>query len=104
MDKQKEIGPGKKWDSGKLRYDLLDYKSIDELARVLTYGANKYDANNWQKIEANRYQAALGRHFSSYMQGEMYDQESGIHHLSHVMANVMFLMYKEREKEYKKGT
>lgn len=93
---------GKKWDTGKLRYDLLDYKSIDELARVLTYGANKYGDNNWQGVEEHRYQAALGRHFSEYMQGRKYDDESGIHHLSHVMANVMFLLYKEREKEYKK--
>lgn len=96
-------GEGKKWDTGKLQWNLLDYEVMDEVVRVLTYGANKYGAYNWEGVEAHRYQAALGRHFSKYMQGESNDDESGINHLAHLIVNAMFLLSKEL-KEKKEGT
>jgi hypothetical protein len=90
---------GVKHDDGKLRMDLLPPKSIEELARVLTYGAAKYGDNNWVDVETNRYVAALLRHLFAWMGGEERDEESGIHHLSHVMCNAAFLVYKEVEDE-----
>ena len=93
------MSEGKKYDTGKLRYDLLDYSILDEMVRVLTFGAEKYGANNWQGVQKERYQAALGRHYSKYMQGEQNDPESGIHHLAHCMINCLFIMSKEKIKE-----
>ena len=87
---------GKKFDKGKLRWDLIPFDILDELVSVLTYGAFKYNDNNWQGVESNRYQAALMRHISKYMQGEKNDTESKIHHLAHAMCNCMFLLWKER--------
>jgi len=86
---------GLKFDENKLRMDLLPPKAIEELARVLTYGAKKYNDNNWQKIESKRYIAALLRHLFAWAGGEEHDQESGIHHLSHVLCNAAFLVHKE---------
>lgn len=90
---------GKKYDSGKRRMDLVDYSLLDGVADVLTFGANQYGDNNWQKVETNRYQAALVRHISAYMQGDKVDKDSGIHHLYHAATNIMFLLWKEKEHE-----
>lgn len=46
MDQQ-----GNKFDNGKLRYDLLPFASIDEVVKVLTFGAEKYVDNNWQLVK-----------------------------------------------------
>lgn len=91
---------GLKLDQGKLRYDLLPFGAVDQLVRVLTYGAEKYAPNNWRLVEnpIERYKAATLRHLSLYMQGEEVDKESGISHLAHAATNVIFLMEFEKEK------
>lgn len=86
---------GKKLDSGKLRMDLIPPVAIKELARVLTYGAEKYGPNNWHNVDSERYKAALLRHIIEWMDGEECDQESGLKHLSHALCNVAFLLHKE---------
>jgi len=86
---------GIKHDSDKLRMDLIPVEALEELARVLTYGAAKYAENNWQEVEAKRYEAALLRHYALYKKGETHDSESDILHLSHMLANVAFLLYKQ---------
>lgn len=85
---------GVKDDSAKLRYDLVDFKSLDQMVAVLTMGATKYGPNNWKNVEDERYVAATLRHFSSYRKGEFLDPESGQPHLAHVMCNIMFLLAK----------
>lgn len=95
---------GIKLDKGKLRFDLLDQNFLDGLAAVLTFGAEKYSANSWQNIEnaEERYYAALQRHLSAYRKGEQKDSESGINHLYHAAANIMFLAYFEQHKKTEK--
>ncbi len=63
-----------------------------ELARSLAFGAKKYSANNWRRgFEWHRlYRAAWG-HIESHMSGQMYDPDSGLMHLSHALAMIMFL-------------
>ncbi len=86
---------GLKYDEGKLRYDLIPPSELAKLADVLTYGANKYGDNNWQKLEKgkDRYYAALMRHLELWRSGEEIDKESGRNHLSHALCNAMFLSY-----------
>jgi hypothetical protein len=90
---------GRKDDAGKLRFDLVDVAFEEGLADVLTYGANKYGANNWQKVEdpRERYYAALRRHVSDWRKAstaaERLDPESGRHHLLHAACCVMFLYW-----------
>lgn len=83
-----------KFDQDKPDYSLVPFEVLDEVVKVLTYGANKYDRFNWEFVEDKRYQAAALRHISAYMQGEMLDQESGYEHLAHAICNLMFLMAK----------
>ena len=89
---------GKKFDAGKRRHDLIPHEAINALADVLTYGADKYGPKNWEKGMAwGRLYAATQRHLIAFKAGEDMDAESGIHHLSHAMTNIAFLIaYAER--------
>lgn len=87
------IGDDHKFDGGKLRFDLIPPEITRELAKVLTYGANKYRDNGWKDVEPSRYIAALFRHLNSHRSGEEVDEESGLNHLSHALTNVAFLLY-----------
>ena len=88
---------GRKFDKDKRRWDLVPFNVLDMVVDILTHGAKKYGSFNWLKVELHRYQAALMRHYSAYMQGEHIDKDSGMHHLSHVIVNAMFMLYKEIE-------
>lgn len=91
---------GKKNDQGKVRMDLIEPEFIEGVGAVLTMGAEKYGANNWQNVEdaENRYYAATLRHLLAWRRGEKKDPESNLHHLLHVATNIMFLMHFEGEK------
>ena len=54
-----------KADGGKINPDLLFTGMPDALkavAAVLSYGAQKYEAHSWKRVDMARYEAALGRH------------------------------------------
>ena len=87
------ITKGRKFDGGKLEYGLLPPYALEEVVKVLTFGAQKYERDNWQKVpdSKRRYFDALQRHAWAWKQGEQLDPESGIHHLAHAMCCLMFL-------------
>jgi len=84
---------GRKFDGGKLEYGLLPPLALEETVKVLTFGAQKYERDNWQKVPdaKRRYFDALQRHVWAWKKGEQIDPESGIHHLAHTMCCLMFL-------------
>lgn len=90
---------GMKFDQHKPDYSLVPFAALDEVVKVLTYGANKYDRFNWENVEDVRYQAAALRHISAYMQGEKYDPETGINHLAHAVCSLLFLTEFDLKKE-----
>ena len=81
-----------KFDSEKLRYELIPTSATEGLAKVLTYGARKYKPNNWKKGELERYVGAAMRHLEAWRSGEKLDSESGLPHLEHLLTNVAFLI------------
>ena len=87
--------PGMKFDKEKPRWDLLPLDAVGKIVEIMTYGAGKYKPNNWQKVEAWRYHAALLRHLEAIDRGEDYDKESGMLHIAHVGCNVIFLIWKK---------
>lgn len=93
------FGPGVKDDLGKNRLDLIEPEFIEGVGKVLTFGAGKYEENNWQKVEEaeDRYYAAALRHLLAWRKGEKIDPESGLNHLDHVACNMMFLQHFDRE-------
>lgn len=85
---------GKKFDQDKVRIDLLPSEALLEVAKVLTFGAGKYGEHNWRKgIAWSRVYAAALRHMMKWNSGETYDEETGLNHLSHACANILFLLY-----------
>lgn len=93
---------GRKFDLGKLEYGLLPTLALEEVVKVLTFGAQKYERDNWQRVtdSKRRYFDALQRHVWAWKQGEQIDQESGLPHLAHAMCCLMFLY--EHDVKYSK--
>lgn len=93
---------GLKYDADKPSMELLDPYALEEMARVLGYGAKKYEEFNWKKgIEWGRVLGAVLRHTMAYMRGEDNDPETGINHMAHVAVNAMFLVwFAKNRKEY----
>ena len=85
---------GVKYDGDKLDWSLLQFGAIEEVLKVLGYGAKKYDRHNWKKLDNldERYLTAAFRHLSAEMQGERLDPESGLPHIAHAMTGLMFVM------------
>ena len=83
---------GVKYDGEKPKMHLLPPKAILEVAKVLTYGAQKYDEENWRKVPdlQTRYSSAALRHIFAHLDGEEVDEESGLDHLAHAMCCLLF--------------
>ena len=88
---------GRKFDGGKPRYGLLPPKALKATAEILTFGAEKYEPNNWKRVPdaQNRYFDALMRHLWAWKEGETTDAESGKNHLAHAMCCLMFLLERD---------
>jgi len=88
---------GRKYDGGKPQLYLLPPKSINEVGKVLTFGAEKYDPHNWRKVDdlQNRYSSAALRHIFAHIDGEDTDEETGLSHLAHAICCLMFKLEDE---------
>lgn len=91
---------GMKFDGDKAYMSLVPPLAELELAKVLTFGAQKYARDNWRKVDdwQFRYLNAALRHINAYKQGEKQDPESGFHHLAHATACLMFITELELER------
>ncbi len=89
---------GVKYDSGKTMMELLPPEGIFGVAEVLTHGAKKYAARNWELgMDWSRPFGGCLRHLWKWWRGERLDPDSGLPHLWHAATNVFFLIaYEER--------
>jgi len=94
---------GKKYDSSKPRMYLLPPKAVVEVSNVLTFGAEKYDEENWRKLDnlQNRYTGGALRHIFSHLDGETLDEDSGHSHLAHAICCLLFKLEIELEQKNK---
>ena len=78
---QKATTGGRKFDGGKLQYGLLPPLALAETVKVLTFGAEKYEPDNWKQVpdSKRRYFDALQRHLWAYKAGEQMDQIGRAH-------------------------
>jgi 5'(3')-deoxyribonucleotidase len=101
------IEEGKRYNQGKIRYDLLEPHAIEELAKVFTKGAEKYEDHNWLKGMAwSKVRASLGRHLAAYDKGEDFDidpncdgcktgncvNHTGLYHMAQVAWNALCMV------------
>lgn len=109
MEGQVEKSTGKKHDGGKPSMALLSPAALIEVAKVLDFGAKKYDAWNWKGgFKWGRLASAVLRHIFAWLSGEDKDPETGLSHLAHAMCGLMFLVDFEVNKigeddRYKNG-
>jgi hypothetical protein len=84
---------GRKFDGGKLQYSLLPPLALKATVEILTFGAEKYEPDNWKFVpdSKRRYFDAMQRHLWAWKEGEQNDPETGKNHLAHAMCCLMFL-------------
>lgn len=82
-----------KYDNDKPPMDLLPHTALVEVAKVLAYGATKYDKHNWRKgMDWSRLHAAALRHIGAWSERQDVDEETKLNHLAHATCCLLFLL------------
>lgn len=100
---------GLRYNTGKPRWSLVDFKSLTPMVEVLEYGAQKYTTKgedgevsgeeNWKKgMPTKEILESLLRHTFALLEGEINDPESAKQHIGHIMCNAMFASYMINQK------
>lgn len=80
-------------NKGKLPWHLLPVEAMEEIVKVLQFGATKYAPENWRKgLSWDETYDSLMRHLIAWKRGEKVDPETGLPHMAHVLTNAAFLM------------
>lgn len=88
INKLPTLDGGMKYDSGKPIAGVLyeDFpRALLEVAKVGTFGANKYKRSSWSTVPnaSERYTDAMHRHLLQEQTGEDIDPESDLLHAAH---------------------
>ena len=84
---------GVKYDKKKIRMDLVPYDAVNEIAKVLTFGAEKYSERNWENgMDWSRAFGALQRHLTIWYHGQDKDKETSLSHLASAGCCLFFLI------------
>ncbi len=98
-------GIGRRYNKGKLRYELISDIALEEIAKVYTNGAEKYTdrdddgniiydgANNWRKgLYWMDCIASTKRHIEKFVKGVDIDNETNTLHLANACWNLMTII------------
>lgn len=81
-----------RFNEGKPQFSMIDLTCFTDCAKVLAFGAKKYEPGNWRKgMPIGKLLDSLLRHVAAIQRGELIDPESGLPHVAHIQANAMFL-------------
>lgn len=93
----------KKFDDGKLRWHLMPEQALEEVLKVLEFGAKRYGEMNWidnaSQVEWTRYQNALERHLKKFKRGADLDSDSNLYELAHLACNALMLLTLQLQKK-----
>lgn len=96
---KKQSLSGVKHDQDKPRLELLPSDALVEVAKVLAFGAKKYDANNWRGgFKWTRLFGSVQRHLHAWNAGEDKDNETDLTHLAHAACGILFLLEHELKR------
>lgn len=88
-----------RYNEDKIGVHLVPYESVEEIAKVLDFGAKKYSEDNWKRgLTIRKCMGSLLRHAFAYMRGEKIDKETGLSHIAHIGCNVFFILWYEKYK------
>lgn len=85
-----------KFDNDKVDWMILPYDALEEIIKVMEFGARKYARGNFasgEGLEYTRVLNSLMRHILAFSRGEDLDPETGISHMAHAGCNVLFLLH-----------
>ena len=83
-----------RYNTGKPDYSLIPIAAMQEAAKVLEYGASKYERDNWKRPTHWTVSfACLQRHLAAWQSGEDNDPESGRNHLGHAFCNILQMLH-----------
>lgn len=89
----------KKQHNCKRKWSLLPFRQLIDVVKVFEFGKEKHGNDfGWkQAVETDmvQYKDALLRHVIAYTTDQKQDQESGLPHLAHAVANCLILLYGE---------
>lgn len=92
--KQEADGGGLRFDANKNMLDLIRPLMDWGVANVFTRGAIKYAANNWMRgMPWSKVYGPLRRHRVKWGAGEVYDKDTGCHHMFMVAWNALVLAF-----------
>ena len=81
-----------RFNEGKPKFSLISLTELEDCARVLEFGANKYERDNWKKgLILSEVLDSMMRHISALQRGEFIDPESELSHIGHIQCNALFL-------------
>ena len=76
------------------RFDLLDGRAMFRLARVMGYGATRYEPNNWRGIPVYDHINHALVHIFAYLAGDTQDD-----HLGHALCRLHMAVAVEEAKQ-----
>lgn len=84
----KDTNPKDAVGTGKTPFSTIPTEVLAELGLVMLEGARKYGRHNYRSagVRASVYYDAALRHLARFWEGEDLDPDSGMPHLTHVMA------------------
>jgi hypothetical protein len=86
----------KKDKTNKPDLSLIPYCVEAQVAQAMQFGEAKYGRYNYLKgHDISTIIAAAKRHIGKYYEGEDNDQESGVSHIAHAMANLLMLLHQQ---------
>jgi len=90
---------GKKYDNDKLRWSLLPLGALQDVVKVLEFGAKKYAPDNWKYVDQaeERYWNAAMRHIVAYKLESPADSETGLSHLAHAVCCLLYIQQLDKE-------
>lgn len=89
----KADGGGLRYNSGKVKVELLPPEWELALGIVMTRGAEKYEMRNWERgMSWGTMLGCARRHMLRFALGERHDRDTGCHHLAMAAWNLLALM------------
>ena len=85
---------GNRMNVGKPPWHLLPWDAVEEVVRVIDFGAKKYNPRGWEEKPLSWVEtcASMTRHTVRFLFGEDRDPETGLHHMAHAACNALFLV------------
>jgi len=92
--KERADGGGLRFSEGKNAVNLIRPLMMWGLGNVFTRGAIKYASNNWMRgMDWSEVLGPLERHVLKWKAGEVYDKDTGCHHMFMVAWNALVLAF-----------